>query len=642
MESVVAKVKPALVRIHVVEADYQQGREIKVEGFGSGVIISKEGHVITNHHVAGHAKRIVCTLADKTQIDAELVGTDAQADIAVIKLLPEKRDYSFPAAKFGDSSQLKVGDTVLAMGSPLAFSQSVTMGIVSNTELIIPKMFGQFEMDGEDIGSIVRWIAHDAQIFPGNSGGPLVNMKGEIVGINEISLGLSGAIPGNLAREVAEQIIANGKVTRSWLGLSVQPLLRSFGLNTGVLIGGTIDGSPAQKAGFRAGDVLLKLDGKECSVRFEEEMPGFNHFVMNLPRDRAIDALVLRDGKEVILKIQPEDKGEAKAREHEFKEWGVCGSDITRLMAIEMKRDATDGVLVTSLRPGGPAASAKPTIMKDDIIVEVAGKQVKNVQDLRRLTDEIVAGQSEPVPTLVGFERDDGRFLTVVKVGIQELKDPGLEIKKAWLPAETQVFTEDIAKAMNLQNRTGVRVTRVYPNSTAEKAGLRVGDIIIALDGTPIQASQPEHADVFPAMVRQYDIGSTVELTILRDGEEEKLSVQLVESPRLAREMKKYKDEKFDFTVRDLAFIDKMNQKWSENQTGVLVESVSEGGWASLGDLSSGDLIMAVNGEPVNDVESFEVRMKAIHNKKPKAVVFWIKRGINNMYVELEPTWNPD
>ncbi|MGB9588078.1 MAG: S1C family serine protease, partial [Armatimonadota bacterium] len=211
VESVVAKVKPSLVRIHVVEADYQQGREIKVEGFGSGVIISKEGHVITNHHVAGHAKRIVCTLADKTQIDAELVGTDAQADIAVIKLLPEKTDYDFPVAKFGDSSQLKVGDTVLAMGSPLAFSQSVTMGIVSNTELIIPKMFGEFEMDGEDIGSIVRWIAHDAQIFPGNSGGPLVNMKGEIVGINEISLGLSGAIPGNLAREVAEQIIKNGK-----------------------------------------------------------------------------------------------------------------------------------------------------------------------------------------------------------------------------------------------------------------------------------------------------------------------------------------------------------------------------------------------------------------------------------------------
>ena len=134
MDSVVSAVKPTLVRIHVVSAEHEEGREIKEESFGSGVIISIDGYVITNHHVAGHAKQISCTMSDKTEVDAKLVGTDAATDIAVIKLLPaEKKD--FIAAKFGDSSTLKVGDRVMAMGSPLAFSQSVTMGIVSNTEV---------------------------------------------------------------------------------------------------------------------------------------------------------------------------------------------------------------------------------------------------------------------------------------------------------------------------------------------------------------------------------------------------------------------------------------------------------------------------------------------------------------------------
>jgi serine protease Do len=638
MESVAAKLKPTLVRIHVIEAEYEGGRETKTEGFGSGVIITKEGHVITNHHVAGRAKRIVCTLADKTQLDAVLVGTDAQADIAVIKLLPEDK-RTFPTAKFGDSSTLRVGDVVLAMGSPLAFSQSVTMGIVSNTELIIPKMFGKLELDGEDVGTVVRWIAHDAPIFPGNSGGPLVNMNGEVVGINEISLGLSGAIPSNLAREVADQIIKYGKVTRSWLGLSVQPLLRSLRLESGVLVGGVIPNSPADKAGFKPGDVILKLDGKEWSVRFEEEMPSFNYFVMGLPRDKVIEAVVLRNGEEIVLHVQPEDKEEAKAREYEFKEWGICGSNITRQTAMEMKRKSTDGVLVISLRSGGPAATAKPAIMENDVIVEVAGKPIKNVQDLKEVTSEITADKTEPVPTLVAFDRGDARLVTVVRVGIEELQDPGLEIKKAWLPVETQVFTEDIAKAMNLPDRTGVRITKVYPNSTAEKAGLKVGDVIVAVDEVPVQASQPEHADVFPAMIRQYSIGSTIELTILREGKEEKVSVQLVEAPKLVREMKKYKDENFDFIVRDIAFADRTSQRWSEDQAGLLVDSVSEGGWASLGGLSSGDLIMAVNGESVKDVESFERQMKVLYKSKPRMVVFWVKRGINDMYVEIEPSW---
>ena len=226
MEKAIARVQPALVRIQVVWVDYAQGREVKHEASGSGFIVKKQGFVVTNHHVAGRATRAVCVFSNNEEIEATLVGTDPLTDIAVLKL-DNARHPEFPTVAWGDSAGIAVGDTVLALGSPLALSQSVTRGIVSNSKMTMPAMFrrfGSFEMEGEDVGSLVRWIAHDAAIFPGNSGGPLVNLAGAVIGVNEISLGLGGAIPSNLARDVAEQIIAYGRVQRSWLGLEIQPL----------------------------------------------------------------------------------------------------------------------------------------------------------------------------------------------------------------------------------------------------------------------------------------------------------------------------------------------------------------------------------------------------------------------------------
>ena len=230
IDSAIAKVKPALVRIRVVSTDYSEGREVKMQAVGSGAIITRDGYLITNHHVAGHAARIFCTLWNREEIEAELVGTDPLTDIAILKLKPE-HPTEFQPAEFGDSSKIQVGEYVLAMGSPMALSQSVTLGIISNTEMTMPRFWGssrRFQLDGEDVGSLVRWIGHDAAIYGGNSGGPLVNLRGKIIGINEISYGLGGAIPGNLAKSVADQIMAKGRVQRSWFGLDVQPPLQAW------------------------------------------------------------------------------------------------------------------------------------------------------------------------------------------------------------------------------------------------------------------------------------------------------------------------------------------------------------------------------------------------------------------------------
>ena len=205
IEPAIQKVYPALVRIYVVVEEPGGGRMERERAAGSGAIISSDGYIVTNHHVAGNAIRITCTMADGEEVEATKIGTDPLADIAVLKLKRETRkhpDAPLPVAVWGDSNQLKVGDVVLAMGCPMAVSQSVTQGIVSNTQLILPRsMDGAFRLDGENVGQIVRWIGHDAVIFGGNSGGPLVNLRGEIVGINELGLGsLGGAIPTNLAR----------------------------------------------------------------------------------------------------------------------------------------------------------------------------------------------------------------------------------------------------------------------------------------------------------------------------------------------------------------------------------------------------------------------------------------------------------
>ncbi len=641
IDSAIAKVRPALVRIRVVSTDYSEGREVKMQAVGSGAIITRDGYLITNHHVAGHAARIFCTLWNREEIEAELVGTDPLTDIAVLKLKPEQ-PVQFKTAEFGDSSKIQVGEYVLAMGSPMALSQSVTLGIISNSEMTMPRFWGasrRIQMDGEDVGSLVRWIGHDAAIYGGNSGGPLVNLRGKIVGINEISYGLGGAIPGNLAKSVAEQIMAKGRVQRSWLGLDVQPLFKRSQDKHGVLISGVLENSPADKAGFKAGDVLLRLGGTATDVRFEEQMPDLMWRVSSLPIGREVTALVKRDGKEITLRAVPVERGEAFPPQQELKPWGLTVRDFSSLLAEEMKRPGQEGVLVTSVRPGGPAGSAKPVLQPKDVIVEVAQQPVKNTQDLTALTRKLTEGQTEPVPAMVTFERKAARYLTLVRIGLDELKDPGLEVTKAWLPVETQVISREIAKQLGQPALKGFYITRVHPGTTAAKAGLKPGDFITAVDDVKLSASDSEYEDELSSLIRQYDIGKTVELSVLRDKAELKIPVELARSPRLQREMKKYHNSDFEFTARDITFFDTVEQQWDSGQRGALVENVKAGSWAELGSLADSDLILEVNGRPVDSVDALRRELERIAADKEKVVVIKVLRGIHTCYLEIEPNW---
>jgi serine protease Do len=642
VDAAVRAVYPSLVRIHVVSEEGGRGRMQKGRSSGSGAIISPDGHIVTNHHVAGRATRITVRLADRQEVRATLVGTDALSDLAVLKIdRSDLRDPSavLPFARFGDSSTLKVGDVVLAMGSPAGVSQSVTQGIVANTEMISPG--GAMRLDGEAVGELVRWIGHDAVIYPGNSGGPLVNLRGEIVGINEVGIGsLGGAIPSNLARKVSEELIANGHVRRSWVGLNAQPLLKTMDSPAGILVGGVIDGGPAAAAGVRGGDVLTRFNGVDIPAsRAPEDVPLFNRLVLETAVGSAIRLEGFRDGKAMSWQMTAAEREPAEPREKELLSWGITARDLTDLAAKQLLRDDSEAVFVQSIRPGGAAAAAKPAIREGDLILSVDGKPTPDLQALMDVSRGITAGKSEPVPVLVAYEQQGLSYLTVVKIGPEPDPDrPGI-VKKAWLGVDTQVISADLAEALGLPGAKGVRVTRVHPGTTAENAGLKTGDLILKLDGTVIPASRPEDSDLFATLIRQYRVGSEVVLTARRGTEELQIKATLELGHEGTSELDSHEFETLEFTTRDLGQEDRVAKKLPEDFKGVLVTAVAPAGWAALGGLSVGDMLVTVDGKPVESVESLKSVLAAVEENRRSPVVLFIRRGITTHFIELEPAW---
>ncbi len=632
-------VRPALVRIHVVETDYRNGREEKFEASGSGAIFSADGLVVTNHHVAGNATRLFVTLPSREEIPAELVGTDALSDIAVLRLKPYK-PTTFPVAKWGDSDTVKVGDPVLAMGSPLSLSQSITLGIVSNTEMILPSYAGAMELDGEDVGSIVRWIGHDATIFPGNSGGPLVNLRGEIIGINEIGFGLAGAIPANVARPVAEELVRHGRIERAHIGTVFQPLLKSQHDLDGVLVSSVLKDSPAAAAGVEPGDFLTAINGEPVTVRFGEELPPLNLRVARLPLGKPV-TLTLRRGNETLTKTcTPVERELVSQRQSEIREWGLTARNLSLWTTIDLNRPNKDGVLVTSVSDGGGAGTAKPPLQRGDVIVSVKDKPVRNLAEFLAITGDIVKDQKAPVPTPVVFERSGKQILTVAKIGIPKPPEPSVDAKKAWVPIDTQVVTRDIAKALGRDSLKGVRVTQVYGSKAEGELPFQVGDILTAIDGDPIAAAEPHDSELFGEMVRQYKAGTKVEFTLLRNGAESKVSYELPLRPPTARELRAYRNLDFELEVREATYLDRQDPSWKAGRdASVVVQSVTPGGWAALAGLKVGDKVLEIGGKPIAQLDDVRSILEGLRAQRPQFLVIKAQRGPHTVFVEIEPAW---
>ncbi|MCX6997157.1 MAG: PDZ domain-containing protein [Kiritimatiellaeota bacterium] len=643
----VGRMYKALVRIQVVMEEPRSGRLEKRVGAGSGAIISAAGHIISNHHVAGRAKRLICRMYDGEEVDAQLVASDPLTDLAIIQLDLSKRKNKEPlqVARFGDSDRLRVGDTVLAMGCPAAVSQSVTKGIVSNTQLIIPSSPGdifQFREEGEPVGSVVRWIGHDAVIYPGNSGGPLVNPAGEIVGINEIGFGsLGGAIPSSLARDVAEQLIRQGRVERSWTGFEGQARPKNLGVERGVLVGGVLPDSPAAAAGLRAGDVVTAYDGVAVDAKIPEDLPAFNRLLLATPVGKKVPLIVLRAGQPLTCALVTRMRGKAWGDDSEFKDWGMVARNLTVIAAIERQRPSTNGVLVVSVGLGSPVSEARPAIAEGDILLEVAGRPVPTVAALEAVTRTALQNHEGLQPVLVKFDRGKMRYLTVAKIG-KEKKRPDVEpARKPGLPAELQALSPELAEALKLKGRSGALVAFVYPGHSAEKAGLRQGDILVKFDGEPVRCERPEDVDDLYTQIRRYRIGKSVECEVLRQGRPVGFTLPIEEDLKTAEEPKRYKDEVFDLTVENLTELERMYRNIPPGLQGVKMAHCETGGWAQLAGLAGGDLLLAIDGITTADVDTAERLLKKAAQDRARRVVFFLRRGVHTRFAEVEPVWQP-
>jgi serine protease Do len=642
IQRAVDRVYPTLVRIDVVMESGGSGRMQKARGSGSGAIITADGYIVTNHHVAGRGSRITVRLTNREELPAKLVGTDALSDLSILKIDPAaRRDPSVPLpfATFGDSDRLQIGDVVLAMGSPAGLSQSVTQGIVSNLALIPPG--GSLQIEGESVGELIRWIGHDAIIFPGNSGGPLVNLDGEIVGVNEIGVGsLGGAIPANIAQAVAEEIIAQGSVARSWVGMGVQPLMKSLAADAGVVVGSVLPGGPAEKAGIQPGDLITSFHGTAIpAARAAEDLPAFNRLVFGVPVGTAVNVQGSRDGTPREWTITTAIREPSLPKEVELQPMGLTARNVTKVVALERKRPTTDGAIVVGVRNGGGAAEAKPALRTGDIITRLGSEPIARTADLVRAVTAISDKTKEPVPTLVTFVRDAEEMVTVAKVGPPSESDRVGKPVRPWLGVQTQVLTREIAEALGIAGKKGVRVTHVVPESPAAKAGLKVGDLLLKLDGRVIPANSPTDTEVFENLILPYAVGTEIAFDGLRGGDPLAAKATLVATPAATGDLDTFKDETFEFTVRELPLPERIAEQMPVDAPGVRVSTVQPNGWAALAGIGPGDIIVSIDGQVVRTVAEAEKLLKGFREAKPKHVVFFIRRGVGSGFAEVEPRW---
>jgi serine protease Do len=644
------KVFPSLVNIDVVSLEYQGGKEAKMRSSGSGTIISPDGFVLTNAHVTDQGNKFWCVMADKQRIPATLVGEDPWTDLAVLKIDKTKlRDPSkaLVAASFGDSDQLAVGDYVLAMGSPFALSRTVTLGIVSNTERVFTSSRDAGEVDGmmlngeQRTGQFTNWIQHDALINPGNSGGPLVNLLGQVVGVNTRGgSGMAFASPSNMARQVAESLMARGEVLRSSIGASFRHT-QNTGIDEGVLVDSVETGGPAATAGLKSGDVVTAIDGQPLNVRFAEEVPPLLKRIAERPIGGKVTLSYLRGGSKGEAAITTDKLLKDRGEEAALRTWGLTAQRITERAAQLRKLPSTKGAVVTSMRGGGPAEQTEPKLGWGDVIRAVDGNPIESLKDLIEQYKRIDALKSKPEYILIEYEREGKSFLTLLKPKPEDQQDPAPDAAKAWVGVATQPVIKTMAEKLGNPDERGFRVVRVYSGTNAAKAGLKVGDVIYSIDGSKVQPKGLQDAGLLNREVRKKDIDQSVTLGVYREGATTDLKLDLERTRPTAAEVPRVRNSDFEMAVREIVFFDREDMRWDSTVTGVYVDSVDPAGWAGLAGIQNDDLIQKIGDDEITDIASYKKAMEKVKNTQPERVVFVVFRGVRTYFRFVEPDWKP-
>ena len=636
-------VYPALVNISVVSQNFTGGRAERSPGAGSGVIISPEGHVLTNYHVVADATQITCTRSDGEQFDAEILEHDPLTDISVLKLDIEDYEGPLQYAEIGRSADINVGDFVFAMGNPLTLSSSMSMGIVSNPQQVLTDFLGteiqEMEFDeGEQTGFFTQWIQHDAPILPGNSGGPLVNIDGEVIGINARGVGIGTfglAIPSDQANRVYQDVVAHGEVPRGWLGIRVLPVDK-IGRETGSLVSWVLPESPADRMGLEPGDILLSVNNIETNARFFEEVPAIYRKIGEQTPNQQSEIRFLRNGNEEAVSIELDKMEPYVGEQFEVLPLGVTLRNITGPMALNYQLHTSEGVFVTGVRPGFPMEEASPRVRSDDVITHLDGDKVTSVEEFIDIVEEL---DEERTQLPVKLYRDAEEIITVLDIEESPDRPSAGELPNAWIGIERQVLTEEVAEAIDLEGETGFRITEIFEGTEAEASGLRKGDVIIAAGEHELDASRERDDHIFDRTIDRFNIGDQVNLTVLRNGNEETIEIELEATPDGPSQMRALEQEQFEFEVREASFLDYQDNNWHRDVEGLVVADVTSGGWANLGGLRVNDLVQTIQGQDVTDIDEFEKVMDEVLEEEPEVIRLFVHRGHRTHFVFIDPDW---
>lgn len=382
-----SEVFPALIFVKPIVEDYGSGEKKQQEVFGSGVIITPDGYAVTNWHVVDKAVTINCVLHDKRQVPVELIGSDRDTDLALLKLPAPPEGQPYPAARFADASKVHEGDFVMALGSPFGFQRSISLGIISNAQRYIG-----FETEYK----YNTWLQTDAAINPGNSGGPLIDTGGAIVGINTLGVDGSGigfSIPASTVQNTVDRLKRDGRVIRAYTGLRLQAL-QDFHSNTfveserGVLIAGVEENSPAATAGVRAGDILLSVGGTPVEGTYAEMLPEIWRRLADLDLDKAVVLELQRGGEAVQIEMMPEQKGASEGQDFDCRRWNMTVKEINKYLTPQLYYLRDKGVYIQGTRYPGNADTSG--LAYRDILLTIDKEPISTIADVQRVYERVV------------------------------------------------------------------------------------------------------------------------------------------------------------------------------------------------------------------------------------------------------------
>lgn len=405
VQSAKDKVFPAVVYIRVIRESNEGGKKESQAVSGSGVIISPEGHLLTNWHVVDKAESVRCLLSDGKHYEAKVLGSDKDTDLAVVKL--EGVTESLPYASLGDSTVLKEGDFVMAMGAPWGLNRSVSIGIVSCISRYL---------DGASEYS--HWFQTDAAINPGNSGGPLVNTAGQVVGINArgMSYGADGmgfAIPSETVALLMPALRDKGAMDWSWTGLQLQPLRDFnkdifFDATEGVIVAETDPDSPARRAGIQARDRIVKVNGQALTALTQEDIPSLRRKLGVLEKGKEATFDIIRGDTEAVqVKLTPREKGKVEGDELALKRFDFTVKTINQFDNPGLYFHRKEGVFIFGVKYPGNASSAG--LSHQDILLKIDGKEVKTIDDVKKIHEGLVAN----------VEKNNRVVVVVLRNGLQ-------------------------------------------------------------------------------------------------------------------------------------------------------------------------------------------------------------------------------